>query len=175
MKFFTIVLICVFFIPTLFAADIPKSKCSPVYFKDISIDFDNDDLIISPRSGENFTVKITKDDELYVNGQLISMTAEEKELVHEYRYDLICLIHEAKEIGLKGAKIGISAIGGLIEVACTDLEMEELEAELENESEKIEMEAKELEELSSRLEELHCELKNRIPELEDLPTFEPDN
>jgi len=172
MKVFTVIsFITVFVFSSLFAADLPKSESPSLCLDNISIDIDDGTLIVKSRSGDNFIVEITDKDELFVNGRKISTDAEEKELLQEYRDDMIYLVHSAKEIGFKGAKIGLHAISGLIEVACTDLEMEEFEAELETESEKIESEAEDLEELGSRLEDIHYELKHRIPALEDLPSF----
>lgn len=167
----TVLFIAFFIISTLFAADLPKSKSPTLCLDNISIDIDNGSLIIEPRTGDKFVVEITDKDELFVNGRKISSDDEEKELLKEYRQNMIYLVQSAKEIGFKGAKVGLHAIGGLIEVACTDLEMEELKAELEAESEKIESDAEELEELGSRLEDLHYKLKYRIPELKNLPSF----
>jgi len=172
MRLFITTAITTFFIfSSIFAADPPKSKSSSVCLDNIAIDFDDGTLIISPRSGENFKVEITDDDELFVNGRKISTSPGERELLSEYRHDMIYLVHRAEEIGFKGAEIGIHAVAGLIEVVCTDLRLEELEAELEAESYKIEKEAEELEELGDRLEDLHHELKYRISELNELNSF----
>lgn len=169
--FATIAFITLFVFSSLFAADLPKSKSSSMCLDNVSIDIDNGSLIIKSRTGDKFFVEITDKDELFVNGRKVATDSEEKELLNEYRDHTIYMVHRATEIGFKGAKIGLRAVGGLLEVACTDLEMEELEAELETESEKIESEAEELEELSDRLDHLHQELKYRIPELENLPSF----
>ena len=156
---------------SLFAVDPPKSNISSVRFDNIAIDIDDGAIIISPRSGESYKVEITENDELFVNSRKVSISPEERELLSEYRKDMTYLIHRAEEIGIKGAKIGIDAIGGLIEVACTDLEFAELEAELKAESTKMEEEAEELEEKSEQLEDLRHELKDRISELRELKSF----
>jgi hypothetical protein len=156
---------------SLYAVDPPKSRSSSVCLENIAVDFENGTLVITPRSGENFKVEITDNDELFVNGRKISTSSEERELLGEYRHDMSYLVHRAEEIGIEGARIGLYAVSGLIEVVCTDLELEELEAELESESSRLENEAEELEELSTRLEDLHNELKDRISELRELRTF----
>lgn len=169
--FITTAIAALFILSSLFAADPPKSKSVSACIDNIAIDFDNGTLIITLRSGENFKVEISDDDELYVNGRKIRTDAYEKELLSEYRNEMIYLVHRSTEIGIKGAEIGLNAISGLIEVACTDRELEELEAELESKSDKIEKEAEELEELGARLEDIHEELKYRISELNELNSF----
>ena len=167
----TVSLATILIFSSLYAVDPPKSKSSSVCLENIAIDFENGALVITPRSGENFKVEITDDDELFINGRKISTSSEERELLGEYRHDMSYLIHRAEEIGIEGARIGLYAVSGLVEVVCTDLELEDLEAELESESNKLENEAKELEDLSTRLEDLHYELKERISELQELRTF----
>ena len=132
--FFTIAITTLLIFSSLYAVDPPKSRSSSACLENVAIDFDDGTLIITPRFGENFKVEITSDDELFVNGRKISTSSEERELLSEYRLDMSYLVHRAEEIGIKGAKIGIHAVGGLIEAVCTDLEIEELEAELKSES-----------------------------------------
>jgi hypothetical protein len=169
--FVTTAFVTFFIFSSLFAVDPPKSKSVSACLDNIAIDFDNGTLIMTPRSGEKFKVEITDDDELYVNGHKIGTDAYEKELLNEYRNEMIYLVERATEIGFKGAEVGLHAIGGLIEVACTDRELDELEAELESKSDKLDKEAEELEELGARLEDIHQELKYRISELNELNSF----
>lgn len=172
MKLFTtIVIAALFAFSAIYAADPPRSESPFLSLDRISVDFDNGSLIIKPRSGESFLVEITDNDELYVNGRKIQTDAEERDLLHEYRSEMTCMVDRAVEVGCKGVEVGLHAIGGLIEVACTDRELEELEAELESKSDKIESEAEELEEMSARLEAIHAELKHRISELNRLNSF----
>lgn len=167
----TSVIIVFFVFSSLLAVDLPKSKSASVCLDNIDIDFNNGTVIITPRSGDDFRVEITDDGELFLNGKKIRISSEERELLRDYRRDMIHLVRRAEEIGIKGAKVGVHAVSGLIEVICTELELDELEAELESESARIEKEAQELEELAAQLEDMHYELKNRISELNKLRSF----
>ncbi len=172
MKSFIVLVVATFFLSSsLFAADLPKSKCASVYLDNVSLDIDNGSLVMTSRSDGKYIVRITDKDELYVNGQFVETGAYEKGLLNQFRNDTIHLIESAKEVGYEGAKIGIKAVMGLVEVVCTDLQLEEFEVELEKEAERIEIEAEELEVLAEGLEDLHYELKLRISELGELDSF----
>lgn len=163
----TIVFIFLLTFSSLFAADLFDTQCHVSCLDNFSLDFVNDAVIMTSRSGEYRIVKITKEDELYINGNRVYTDSEEKELLSEFRQDMILIIDGAKRIGYKGAKIGLKAVAGVMEALCTDLEFEELEAQLDDEAEKIEAEADELEEISDRLEDIQSDLKERIPELQE--------
>lgn len=156
---------------SLFAADPSQSKSSSACLDNLSIDIDDGVLVLTSRTDEKFVVKITDKDELYVNDKFVETGAEEKELLKKFRNNFIYIIDSAKAVGYEGARIGIKAIAGLVEVACTDLKLAELEVELKKEAESIEREAEELEELADELEALRHELKLRIPELGKLNSF----
>ena len=169
--FIIIAFVSLFMSATLFAADLPKSNCSSICLDNISVYLDNGTLVLKSHSKGDYTIKITDKSELYVNGRFVETNTYEKRLLSEFRDGMIDLTESAKEIGYKGAKIGVKAVAGLVEVFCTDLELEEYEVELEEEAERLETQAEELEDLAEELEELHLELKSRIPELEELKAF----
>ena len=152
---------------SLFAADLYKTQCRVSCLDNFSLDLQNDAVIMTSRSGDYRVVKITEDDELYINGNHVYTDSEEKELLGDFRHDMILIIDGAKRIGYKGAKIGLKAVAGVMEALCTDLEFEELEDQLDEEAENLENEADKLEDISDRLEDIHSDLKERIPELRE--------
>ena len=167
----TIVFITLLTFSTLFAADPYKIQYHASCLDNFSIDFKNDAVILTSRSGEYCAIKITNDDELYINGNHVYTNSEEKELLGEFRHDIILLIDGAKKIGCKGAKIGLSAVSGVVEALCTDLKFEELEDQLEEQADRLEAEADELENVADRLEDLQSDLNERIPELREAWSF----
>lgn len=168
MKRIATILFSILLISSLvFAADPYKVKYHTSCLDNFSLDFANETVIMTSQSGEYRVIKITDDDELYINGNHIDTDAEEKELLGEFRGDMILLIDGAKKIGYKGAMVGLSAISGVFEALCTDLEFEELEEQLDEKAERLEEEADKLEDIADRLEDLQADLNDRIPELRE--------
>jgi hypothetical protein len=138
-------------------------------------------IIMTKHGRHDGELEITKNYELYLDGDLIETSPEQKKLVKEYYDTSMDLVDEAKELGIEGAKIGLAgagiglkAFGGIFKAIFTDYEFEDLEEELDEQSEKLEERASELEERAGVVEDLANDLEGTfhdmvrdIPELHD--------
>jgi len=140
----------------------------------IDIDLDDGILTFSGRHRSDPTVEITEDYELYINGDHIKVTKQQKGLLGEYYVLNMQLIEEAKqiglygaEIGIEGAKIGLKAITSLFYLLDDDYDIEDYEREIEEKAEKLELKADQLEERADDLEQIADDLEDMYDELEE--------
>lgn len=179
----TLVLLLTLSVSLFAAKDTHKKRYS--LLDNISIDIEDETIILTNRDDDNEYVEITSSYELYVNGLEIDLSRSERRLVAKYYHQFFEIIDYAKEIGHDGAKlgvlgaeIGLKAASKALKAVFSDYEIEDLEEDLEIESEQLEIlveeleeRAEELEELADDFEELHYELRNEIDELHNLRWF----
>ena len=149
---------------------------------DLSIDFEGSTLVITCDYDDYDVVEINAEYELYVNDEEIKLDEVEQELVKEF-YDQSVeversvkkIVAEGVRIGLKGAKLGLKAIGGLFKAALTSYTTDDFERDMEWEAEEIEYDARVLERKAKKiekqvdlLEDIGIELTDRIPELQEI-------
>jgi hypothetical protein len=134
---------------------------------------------------EDWTVEITEEYHLYVNGRIIDTGRKQRKLLRRYYrcYEDIEemaeeIAEEGAKIGIAGAKLGAGAVACAIKVLfddddCDDMEYEiEIKAEeLEKMADKLEKKAEKIEDLADDLEKTHKKLRRSIPELGDLEDF----
>ena len=168
---------------TFSAKDTHKKRYS--LLDNISIDIEDDTIILTNRDDDHEYVEITGSYELYINGRSTDLSRSERRLVAKYYNQFFEIIDYAKEIGedgaklgVMGAKIGIKAASKALEAVFTDYDIDDIDVDLEMESEQLEElvaeleeRAEELEELADEFEELHYELRNEVDELHDLRWF----
>lgn len=191
MRRIIIVLVLALFTFSLASAAPPtKDKVSKSHWyncdnKNVSMDFEDGDLIIEKDGRRGGKVVITEDYELYVNGQKVKTDKEQRKLLREYYRGVEVLVDHAVDIGLEGAKIGaegaeigVAAIAGLFRLLSEDYDTDDYEEEMERKSERLEYKAEKLEELAEdleeeaeELEELADKLSDEIPELRRLEWF----
>jgi hypothetical protein len=145
----------------------------------IDVDIDHGILVLTCTYDKYKWVEITPSSELYVNGEQITLTRAQKNMVSDYYDRFMDIINQAKQIGiestrigLKGVKVGLVAVEGLLKVALDEYDKESFQEEIEEESEQLDDRAEELEDLADELEEsaeeleeLHHQLKTEIVEL----------
>jgi cell division protein ZapA (FtsZ GTPase activity inhibitor) len=191
MKIYTYSIITCLFLISILSAAVDHSN-RPENFKyhfecweNFNIDVKGSDVVIKHYGPDDCVVEISKDGELFIDGEKVKTDRQSRRLLQDYNQQMRSLISsaeaigcEAAKIGGKGAQLGLEAVSGILEVMCTDLEMEQLEEKLDKKAEKIERQAKKLEdkaeELEAQAEELegvHEQLKSRISELEGLDWF----
>lgn len=155
---------------------------------DVDFNIKDGSIIMTQHGRHRSKMEITRDYELYLDGELIETTPDQQKLVKEYYDTSMDLVDEAKEIGIEGAKIGLAgagiglkALGGVFKAIFTDYEFEDLEDELDEQSEKLEDRASELEERAEVIEELADDLEETfddmvhdIPELHEWKDAWPD-
>jgi hypothetical protein len=151
----------------------------------ISIDVEDDVIILSSTDDPDEFVEITPSYELYVNGREVDLSRSQKHLIKSYYKRFFEILDFATEIGQEGARIGvlgaeigIKAAGKAVKAIFSDYEIDEMEEELEEDSEEleelvreIEERAEELEEMADEFEDLHYELRSEIDELNALYWF----
>ena len=156
-----------------------------VHLEDVSIDIDEDVVIIRRNDHGSVSVKITDGDELYIDGHRVELDPQQQKLVRDYYKRALEMTEYAKDIGLagaevgiEGAKIGLRAAGKALSLIFTDYDEEDFEREIERETKKIEAKAAKLEdradkleEMASDLEDLQEQLADEIPALDELDWF----
>ena len=183
LKFISVIIIILISFPAFAAKDVNTNRYS--IMDNISIDVDNDIIILTSKHDHRQYVEITSDYQLFVNGKEVELTRSQRRLVANYYNQFFEIISYAKEIGIEGArvgiagaKVGVQAAAKAIKAIFADYDEEELDEELEYESEELKLliseleeKAEELEELADEFEDLHYELRNEIDELYNLKWF----
>ena len=162
------------------------SRCDDDWtLKHHEIDLDDGVLVIE-HEYEDWTVEITEDYELYVDGREIKTDRKQRKLLRRYYRDYEEIEEIAEELGREAAKVGVAGakIGAaaVVRVAktlldddydCDDLEIDiEIDtAQIERMAEKIEKKAEKIEGLADDLVKTHKRLRKSIPELRDLEDF----
>jgi len=153
-------------------------------FKDKSIELEDGTLVIEHEE-EGWTVEITDDHELYVDGRRVKTDREQKKLLKRYYRDYEKIEEMAEEIaregaavGLEGAKLGVSALACVAMLLLEDYDSDDMEeeidvktADLEKMADRLEKKADKLEDIADDLEKTHRKLRRSISELGDLEDF----
>jgi hypothetical protein len=142
-----------------------------------ALEVEGRDLVITAVDHEDFEVEITRDFELFVDGDRVKLDADQKRMVEEYHGQVFLVIDEAKEIGWEGAKIGLQgagigmkAIKGVVKMIFTSYDEDDLERDMEREAEKIEIRAEALEDMADNIEEMAYDLEDMFDEMvEEIP------
>jgi hypothetical protein len=191
MKIYTYSIITCLFLFSILTAAVDhgiKSEHQKYHFEcweNFNINVKGSDVVINHYGSDNCVIEITRDGELFIDGEKVKTDRKSRKLLENYNQQMRSLISSAEKIGCeamkiggKGAQLGLEAVSGILEVMCTDLEMEDLEYQLEKKADKIERQAKkledkaeELEAQAAELEDVHEQLKSRISELDRLDWF----
>lgn len=159
--------------------DVDSRDCR---FHNHRVDLDKRQITIYAEEHDDFEIEINREHELYVDGEKISLDADQQKLVTLYYTQFMELTDEAKDIGwegarigLQGAGIGLKAVAGVVKMIFTSYDEDELERDMEREAEKIEARAEELEHRAESIEDMAYELEDTfdgmvdgIPELKEL-------
>jgi len=186
MKLYAIgILLILFSFISVYSADAEDFKKKYMHcLEDLDLNIDNEKITISD-DDEDYTVRITCDGDLYINGEYIELDDDQQELVEDYHGKIMEIVDRAKDIGIEGAKLGVDgakiglhAISGVFKLLREDYDSEDLERELEKKAEELEKkaealekEAEKLDAMADELEEIHDELKDSVPELSNLDSF----
>ena len=160
MKLFTLTLICLSFVlAPLYSGEGGGEKFDKVEMdinRDNYILFENESLILCDRGNDEYLMEISREIELYVRSQKVSISEYQRELIEDYYVAQHILFTKRNKIGargirigVKGAKLAAKAVSGafmLIASGFDKREEMEFEEEMEREAEKIEREAEKIEE-----------------------------
>jgi hypothetical protein len=155
------------------------------HLNNIDIDVDDGIIILEGHGGYDGVIEINENHELFVNGQIVRLDDDQKELIADFYDNFMFVIDEAKVIGLKGAgiglegaKLGFSAIGCLFKMLSADYDEEDMEREmearaelLEEKAELLEEHAEVLEEAAEELEDIFFIMEEEIPEIRELEWY----
>jgi hypothetical protein len=151
----------------------------------VQYEIDNGSIFISHRGLRHDRVEIKEEGQLYINDELVKLDREQQGLVATY-YDLTTDIvsrpknvgQEGATVGMEGAKLALKAVGGVLKMAFTSYDGDDLEQDVEWEDEKLERravrleeKAEDIEELAEDLERVAEEMNETIPELRELGWF----
>ena len=151
----------------------------------VKYEIDDHSLFLSHHGLHNDRVEITEDGQLYINDKFVRLDSDQQRLVATY-YDLTMGIvrkakdlgHEGARIGIEGAKLGLKAVGGVLKMAFTaydgddlDQDMEWEAGKLERKAERLEEKAEEIEDLAEDLERIAERMNESIPDLKELGWF----
>jgi len=142
----------------------------------------DDGILITNTEDRDERVWVTENGELYVNDRQVQLQPEQqanlkefRDLTYEVSADAKQIAREGVRIGLKGAGLGIKAVGGVLKLLLTGYSEDDLERDMDAEAAKLEVWADALEkkadlveEKADRMEELGLQLKEEIPELREL-------
>ncbi|SYZ73892.1 exported hypothetical protein [Candidatus Zixiibacteriota bacterium] len=183
--------ICLFMLASVALADQSTQERFPCKGErimsdaDYSVELQGETIILYPAHGHYQTIRITPEYELYVDNKEIKLKSDQQELVKKFHQSMMELLDQAKDIGWEGAKIGVQgaalgvkAVGSVFKLVLPGYDTDDLERELDRESAKIEakaakleVKAKELEKEADNLKDLQAEMKDSIPELDELDWF----
>ena len=169
---------------SVFAAKDTKTNRYSI-LDNISIDIEDDTILLTNRDHRGDYVEITHSYQLYINGYEIDMSRSQRKLVAKYYNQFFDIIdfakdlgHDGARVGVVGAKIGVKSAAKALKAIFSEYEIDDLEEELEIESEKLESliqeleeRTEELEEMADEFEELHYELRSEVDELYELRWF----
>ena len=143
------------------------------------------DVIVRTRDADEGRVVITRDNELFVNGEKVALNASLQIKVEQYHGLVVRCMKDVKHLAIEGAKMGISgaaigvkAVAGVFHMILPKYGPDEFERDMDIESAKIEAKAEKLEakadlldEMLDDIEEIHDTLRESVPELDALGWF----
>lgn len=149
-----------------------------------NLDFEDGTLVIEHEDAD-WTVEITEEYNLYINGHRVKIDRQQKKLLRRYYRDCEDIEELAGEIakegamiGLAGAKLGVSAVACAVKLFLEDYDCDDMEDEIEIKSDDLEKMARKLEkkvdkieDKAGNLERTHKKLRRSITELGDLEDF----
>ena len=146
---------------------------------DARFEFDGDEIIMSHLEAPREEIRITSDYRMFLDDDEITLTSEQRKTVEEFyllsytiRGEAKAIAKEGLKIGIKGAQLGLKAVGCVFKMLLTSYDEDDLDAEMEAEGDKIEAQAEKLEVRAEKLEvqlerweDLGLQMKDQIPAL----------
>ncbi|MCG8432734.1 MAG: YggN family protein [Gammaproteobacteria bacterium] len=150
---------------------------SPVYAHNACSNFDNDEIEIDINGDveiddDVFTfenrgrelVRIDADRRLFIKGEEVAVTHEQKKLLDDYVEEFKGFEQDAIELGMEAARFGVSTAFSAVLMALTDKDEQEFENQVEERAEEIEEYANALCRRIERVHDIEGQLASEIPE-----------
>jgi hypothetical protein len=119
---------------------------------DVDVEVEGGTLIMTCHDDNYSRIEITEDYNLYLDGELVVISKDQKRLVEDYYDSMIEVIDDATTIGIKGAelglagaKIGIKAVANVWKLLLPGYDSDDFEEAIEREAEALERKAEKLE------------------------------
>lgn len=132
-----------------------------VELRDTAIDLDGRDLILSASGAE--LVHVAADGKLFVEGRPVAVPASARPHLVAYVDGFHRLGADAADIGRRGAKLGVHALTGLVDVLFSESSVDEYERDMERAGQRLEGRAEQLCQVVAELQRTERELQQRIP------------
>lgn len=146
---------------------------------DARFEIDGDEIVLIHLETPREEIRITADHRMYLDDEEITLDVDQRKTVEEFyalsfavRSEAKAIAKEGLKIGVKGAKLGLHAVGCVFKMLLTSYDEKDLDVEMEAEADKIEAEAEKLEaraevleDQMERWEEVGRQMKDEIPAL----------
>jgi hypothetical protein len=132
-----------------------------IAIRDTDIDLDGRDLVLRASGSE--LLHVDADGKLFVEGRPVTVPASARPHLTAYVDGFHRLGADAADIGQAGAKLGVHALTGLVEVLFTDATLDDHERNMRRAGDRIEGRAEQLCQVVADLQRTERELQQRIP------------
>ena len=132
-----------------------------VELRDTDIDLDGRDLVLRADGAE--LVHVDAKGKLFVEGRPVAVPASARPHLVAYVDGFHRLGADAADLGHAGAKLGVHALSGLVNVLFTDSTIDDYEQDMERAGERLEGRAEQLCQVVADLQRTERELQQRIP------------
>jgi hypothetical protein len=132
-----------------------------VELRDTDIDLDGRDLVLRASGAE--LVHVAADGKLFVEGRPVTVPPSARPHLVAYVDGFHRLGADAADLGRAGAKLGVHALTGLVEVLFTESTLDDHEREMVRAGERLEGRAEQLCQVVAELQRTERELQQRIP------------
>lgn len=132
-----------------------------VELRDTDIDLDGRDLVLRASGAE--LVHVDAKGKLFVEGRPVTVPASAQPHLDAYVDGFHRLGADATDIGHAGAKLGVHALTGLVNVLFTESTIDDYERDMERAGERLEGRTEQLCQVVADLQRTERELQQRIP------------
>lgn len=132
-----------------------------VELRDTDIDLDGRDLVLRASGAE--LVHVDAKGRLFVEGRPIAVPASARPHLVAYVDGFHRLGADTADMGRAGAKLGVHALTGLVDVLFTESTLDDYEREMERAGERLEGRTEQLCQVVADLQRTERELQQRIP------------
>ena len=132
-----------------------------VELRDTDIDLDGRDLVLRASGAE--LLHVAADGKLFVEGRPVTVPPSARPHLVAYVDGFHRLGADAADLGRGGAKLGVHALTGLVEVLFSDSTLDEYERDMARAGERLEGRSEQLCRVVADLQRTERELQQRIP------------
>lgn len=136
-----------------------------------NVEFDGDQVVITPKAGP--PAEISPAGEFTIDGRRIAVSEKDRILFGRYNQSMHRIVAEAKDIGLEGASLGLSALGQALAAIFTG-DGEAVERKMKAKAEPLKERGRELCREVKGLQRIQHDLAADVPEFRPYATLDAD-